>query len=548
MAAFSSNSSPDMQRAMRAVSDATRVGDMATACRIGGEAVSRGLENEQLLTLAAYARINAGDDTKALEFAQRARTLAPRSVDVLTALGLCLSRNRQFREAVEVYDAALKISPRVTQLRFNKACALEEMSEVGRAAREFERVLDAEPRNAEALAHLANLAAQRGDVKAARDFATRALQSDPRQSAAVLALAGADIEEKKFEDALTRLKPLVAGSGGSMINRSIAHGLAGDALDGLNRYDEAFAAYTASKSTLQALYQPLYEKPGTETARARVGRLQKFFDAAPAEMWKARKTNAPHGPAKTHVFLVGFPRSGTTLLEQILAGHPDVTSMEERDCLIDSQNEFLATPDGLERLQNMHGDELDAARAAYWQRVDEANATPSTPVFVDKMPLNTVLLCLVAKLFPQAKVLFALRDPRDVALSCFRRRFGMNPQMYELITLKGAAQYYDVVMRLADTYRQKLGLDIHDLRYEAMVADLETEMRATCDFLGLPWNDAMHDFAERAKARSIDTPSAAQVARGLYTQGSGQWMHYAAQLAPVLPLLAAWLSYYGYSE
>jgi tetratricopeptide (TPR) repeat protein len=546
MAAFSNNPSVEMQRYMRGVSEAMRVGDMASACRIGGEAVSRGIENEQLLTLAAYGRINAGDDPKALEFAERARTLAPRSVDVLTALGMCLSRNGRFREAVDVYDAALKQAPRATQLRFNKACALEEMSEVSRAAREFERVLDAEPRNAEALAHLANLAAQRGDVKTARDFATRALQSDPRQSAAVLALAGADIEEKKFEDALTRLKPLTAAKGGSMVNRSIALGLSGDALDGLQRYDEAFAAYDASKTTLKALYQPLYEKPGSETAHARVTRLEKFFESAPEDMWKARKSNTASG--KTHVFLVGFPRSGTTLLEQILASHPDVTAMEERDCLIDAQNEFLATPEGLERLQNMHGDELDAAREAYWQRVSEANITPSTPVFVDKMPLNTVLLCLVAKLFPQAKILFALRDPRDVVLSCFRRRFGMNAQMYELITQKGAAQYYDAVMRLADIYRKKLGLDIHDLRYEAMVADLKTEMRGVCDFLGLPWDDSLRDFADRAKARSIDTPSAAQVARGLYTQGAGQWQHYAVQMAPILPLLALWLSYFGYSD
>jgi hypothetical protein len=206
-------------------------------------------------------------------------------------------------------------------------------------------------------------------------------------------------------------------------------------------------------------------------------------------------------------------------------------AMEERDCLIDSQNEFLMTPDSLDRLANMHGDVLDSARAVYWRRVGDAGVDPSRPVFVDKMPLNTVLLCLVAKLFPHAKILFALRDPRDVVLSCFRRRFGMTAQMYELITLKGAAEYYDAVMRLGRIYRDKLGLDMHDLRYEAMVAGMETEMRAVCTFLGMEWDDAMHNFATRAHERSIDTPSAAQVS-----------------LAPVLPLLKNWLAYYGYSD
>ena len=545
MAAPSASSSMDLQRYMRAAGDAMRMGDMARACHLGMEAVSRGIENEQLLTLAAYASVNTGNDAKALELALRARGLAPRSLDVLTALVLCQQRNGLFREVVETCDAALKLSPGNARLRFNKACALEAMSEIAKASREFERVLDAEPRNAEALSHLANLAAQRGEAKASRDYAARALQVDPRQTAAMLALATADVEEKKFEDALTRVKPLLADT--SLVNRSIAQALAGDALDGLNRAEEAFAAYAASKETLKAFYRPVYEAAGTERALARVHRLERYFRDAPKDAWRAHKNDASPGPVKTHVFLVGFPRSGTTLLEQILASHRDVVSMEERDCLIDAERTFLA-PDGLDRLANMRHADLTAAREAYWQRVEEAGVTPSTPVFVDKMPLNTVLLCLIAKLFPQAKILFALRDPRDVVLSCFRRRFVMTAQMYELVTLESAAKYYDAVMRLAERYREKLDLDVHALRYEAMVADMETEMRAVCAFMGIAWDESMRDFASRARQRGIDTPSAAQVSRGLYTQGAGQWQRYAMQLAPVMPLLSPWLTRYGYSE
>lgn len=547
MAAPSGNSSVDLQRYMRTASDAIRIGDMASACRVGMEAVSRGIENEQLLTLAAYASINAGNDAKALTLATRARNLAPRSLDVLTVLVLCQQRNGLFREAVETCDAALTLSPGNARLRFNKACALEAISEIAKAIREFERVLDGEPRNAEALSHLANLAAQRGDAKAARDYAARALQVDPRQAAAILAIATADVEDRKFEDALARLKPLLAAPATSLVNRSIAQGLAGDALDGLNQAEEAFRAYAASKDTLKAIYQPVYEAPEVERALARINRLERYFGDAPKALWQARKGAALQGSVKTHVFLVGFPRSGTTLLEQILASHRDVVSMEERDCLVESGKEFL-TPEGLDRLANMQDSDLTAAREAYWRRVEEAGVVPSAPVFVDKMPLNTVLLCLIAKLFPQAKILFALRDPRDVVLSCFRRRFVMTAQMYELITLDGAAKYYDAVMRLAERYREKLDLDMHELRYEAMVADLETEMRAVCAFMGIERDEAMHDFAARARKRGIDTPSAAQVSRGLYTQGAGQWQRYAAQLTPVMPLLTPWLARYGYRE
>ena len=155
-------------------------------------------------------------------------------------------------------------------------------------------------------------------------------------------------------------------------------------------------------------------------------------------------------PLHTHVFLVGFPRSGTTLLEQILASHGDVDAMEERDCLTRAFDDFVMKDGGLDRLARMRGAELDPWRKAYWKYAADSGFSPERGVFIDKMPLNTVLLPVIAKLFPGAKILFALRDPRDVVLSCFRRRFGMSPQMYRFLTLEGAAAYYDQVMTLGD--------------------------------------------------------------------------------------------------
>src|SRR6185312_15348575 len=117
------------------------------------------------------------------------------------------------------------------------------------------------------------------------------------------------------------------------------------------------------------------------------------------------------------------------------------------------------------------------------------------------------------------KVLFALRDPRDVVLSCFRRRFGMNAGMFEFTSLETTAAYYGAVMRLTDLYREKLALDILDTSHEALVTDFEPEAGRVCDFLGLEFREEMRGFAGRARAQNIDTPSSAQVARGLTSQG-----------------------------
>jgi hypothetical protein len=196
----------------------------------------------------------------------------------------------------------------------------------------------------------------------------------------------------------------------------------------------------------------------------------------------------------------------------------------------------------------LSGDALAPWRQAYWKRVSEAGITPSTPVFLDKMPLNAVFLPLIAKLFPNAKILFALRDPRDVVLSCFRRRFGMNAGMYEFTSLETTAAYYGAVMRLVDIYREKLALEVLEARHESLVADFETEAERICAFLGLEFRREMQDFAARAQGQNIDTPSSPQLARGLSDRGLDQWRRYAPQLQPVLPWLAPFAQRFGYPE
>jgi Sulfotransferase family len=283
-----------------------------------------------------------------------------------------------------------------------------------------------------------------------------------------------------------------------------------------------------------------------ESVAQREQRLADYFASADAALWRAAPPT--DGGAITHVFLVGFPRSGTTLLEQVLASHPDVMAMDERTCLMDPAAEFFGSDAGLDRLAAMPDHTLEAWRQAYWKRVAESGFAPSKPVFIDKMPLNAVFLPLIAKLFPRAKILFALRDPRDVVLSCFRRRFAMNAGMYEFTSLETTTAYYGAVMRLVEIYRQKLALDLAETRHESLVTDFESEARRICDFLGLEFRDKMRTFARRAQGQNIDTPSGAQVARGLSSEGLAQWRRYAVPLSPALPWLAPFVTRFGYSE
>jgi hypothetical protein len=168
-------------------------------------------------------------------------------------------------------------------------------------------------------------------------------------------------------------------------------------------------------------------------------------------------------------------------------------------------------------------------------------------VFVDKHPLNTLKLPLIARLFPQAKILFAVRDPRDVVLSCFRRRFKLNPAMYEFLTLRGAAAFYTAVMEFSEIARSALNLHWHTMRYESVVTDFEAQMRSLCGYIGITWERQMGEFADRVKSRELSTPSTAQLSRGLVRSGMDQWRHYEHELEPVLATLSPWVEKFGYS-
>jgi tetratricopeptide (TPR) repeat protein len=520
---------------------------MAAAGQLALQALADGVEHPAVLNLAASVRYGEGRIDEAASLLKRARSLAPKDAHILNSLGVCLKALGDTDGALRAYEAATRADPGVAAAHFNRGSILEERSDISGARLAYERATALDPNYVEPLAGLAWLDAQAGDTDSARSRTHRALTLSPSNVLALLALASADLQDRDLAAAADGLATLQQDPALTPLNRSIVLGLAGDLLDAQDRPAEAFAAHTASNAQLKALNGPHFEAPGQESALGQVRRLAAWFDMTDPQLWREssparRRASDP----KAHVFLVGFPRSGTTLLENVLAAHPEVVSLEEKDLLAPAAASYLASNEGLVRLARIGSGEALRQRDAYWAMVRGHGVEPRGKVFIDKMPLASVQLPLVAKLFPNARVLFARRDPRDVVLSCFRRRFGMNPSMYQLLTLEGAAAFYDAVMGLSERYREILPLAQHIVRYESLVEDFEGTVRSACDFLGLERDTGMADFAARARSRGISTPSAAQVARGLNREGQGAWRRYEGQMNPILPLLAPWVERFGY--
>ncbi len=531
---------------LREVVAAIRAPDLDRAVRLAETALAEGREHALLLNLRAYRLEQDGRLLDALGDLKHARALSPRDVPTLNALGLCLARLDRTAEAVEAFEASVAVDPDFAPGHFNRGWASEAIGDLDQARASLERAQALNPDDAAPLAHLASLAARRADWTNAGSLAEQSLARDPRQPTAALAMASVELAAKALDAAEPRLRGLLTRQDLSPVDRALAHGLLGDVLDAGDRPADAFAEFTAANETLRRLYADRFSGRGVESAADMLTWLIAYFETAP-QPGAPRPSSTLPSPAAGHVFLVGFPRSGTTLLERVLAAHPDIAAWDERETLTEAVRDFLVSPRGLDRLAAASDEMLADYRADYWRRVAAAGADVAGKVALDKLPLNTMKLPLIARLFPQAKILFALRDPRDVVLSCFRQRFRMNASMYEFLTVEGAARFYDGVMRLADLYRAKLSLDLHTHRYEDLVEDFDGQTRAICDFIGLAWRAEMRDFAATLDDRSTATPSSIQVARGLYREGVGQWRRYRDQLAPVLPILAPWATRFGYS-
>jgi len=532
--------------AIKAVTAALGASDLQGAAALSRSALDSGLLHPLFLNLRAYWLETQGRDREALSDLEQARALAPRDLAVLNALGLSLSRQDRLQEAADAFDDAIAVQPDFAPAHFNKGCASEALGELDAARAAYVRATELTPDVAEPFARLASLATRRGDWKDARALAGRALQLDPANVTARCALAAADIEEKAFDAADAALAKLLAEPL-SFQDRYNVQGLLGDLRNAQTRYSQAFRAYTEGNLEFREAHAPRFA--GRQTALDSIRWLTAHFEAAPTTPRQPADLDpAQHGKAAGHVFLLGFPRSGTTLLEQVLASHARVISMEEKEAFLDSGRVFLGDPAAFEKLASLSGRELSGYRQAYWRRVEGYGIDVGSKVFIDKLPFHTLKLPLIVKLFPDAKILFALRDPRDVLLSCLRRRFRMNPYMYELMTPQDAARFYDAYMNLAELYRRKLPLDLIDLRHEDLVDDFEKETRRVCAFLGIEWSQAMRNFSERGKVRAIATPSAAQLSRGLYREGLGQWRNYEDELRPTFATLQRWVERFGYEK
>jgi tetratricopeptide (TPR) repeat protein len=509
-------------------------GDIDAATGLAETALAGGLEHALLFNLVAGRREAEGRFDDALQLLERAHAISPQDIGVRQALGLLLHRLERYGEALAHFDALVDAQADFGPGHAARGLTLEALGDLRGAGTAYARALELQPGNLAALAGAASLESQLGSHDRAREMAERVLAAAPGYPDAVMTLATADLAQGAPEAAEARLRELAADPRATPQQQALADGLLGDALDAQGRAEEAFAAYHECNARLLDIYRDRFGVG--QSALAYTSTLLGVLREAPTGAWSA-KAGASTSGASGHVFLLGFFRSGAARLEQALGARADVAMLEAGAPLIDAVRTYARRPEDLIALAGAGEAELAQLREAYWARVGQAGVDPAGKLFIDAQPLNTFNLPLISKLFPDAKLLVVRRDPRDAVLSSYARRFAMSAPAYQLLTLQGAADYYDAAMHLAARVGADFPLEQFVVRHEALVADFETTLREVCGFLGLDWASGMQAAA----------PVAATTA-GLAAETVGHWRWYSDPLAAVQPTLRPWVDTFGYAS
>jgi tetratricopeptide (TPR) repeat protein len=481
-------------------------------------------------------------------------------------------------QAISHFRKALAIEPRYAAAAYNMAVAQAQVGEVSNAIGSYRHALSLNPNLAEAHNNLANLLRSRGDVEKAithyrkalkirpgfidaaanlvvalenlhlldeaRMLAHQILKAVPTEPMAKLVLARLDLRKGHLDTARQRLQHLLDNELSSAHEVAVAAEL-GQVYDRMGRHEDAVKAVMHGKKVTRETQDPdrLYD----DSFVRRIRKNQEWFTSERIRGWASEVPNA--GPAP--VFLVGFPRSGTTLTEQVLASHPAFVTSHEKPFLNNVLNDMdsivgsrTVYPDGLSELSE---EGVSRLREAYWTHVnDELGDEGADKRLVDKLPLNIVQLGFVRRIFPESLVIVVMRDPRDACLSGFFQALKLNPAMVAFLDLERTVEFYAAVMDLWLHYRSVLGLNWIEIRYEDLIQDFEAQARQLLDHLGESWNDEVLRFHESAAKRYSNTPSYRDVTSPIYTRAMGRWRNYEPLLAPVSGRLGKYVTELGY--
>ncbi len=507
---------------------------------------TKGARPRQAATVSMAAisqQMSAGRFDRALAMLEQLHGQRPEHPVVTRKIAQCLTALGRPQAAEQWWQRLCALRPADADAWHSLGVCLRDLRRRDDARVALRRAHEADPEHAQAMVSLFYDAEMSSRLDEMRGWLHRLLAAHPKHPARHHLQALMLEREGEYDQALALMREVPDPTPKDQHYPRWFH-LFGRLLDRQGSCREAFEAFTVANRYHRR------STPGiTDTVSEYLDQVRKLPDALDRNDYSHWATALP---ATEHriVWQVGFPRSGTTLLDQVLDSHPDVTVLSETDTTSIVINMLRQLPGGYPASLDRIDDALALKLRQIYLSTLAMRGEPlrTGHVYVDKRPLGTLDLPLLARLLPEAKVLFSRRHPADVCLSAFMQHFKLNQSMSCFLDMDDTVALYNAAMNCDKHFERVLPFQRRQtVRYESLVEDLEGQARAVLDFLELPWDPAVLAFHEHASQRNVDTASFAQVNRKIYTSAVDRWKGYQASLAQWMPALSHHARRTGYT-
>lgn len=515
-----------------------------------------------LYYLALLARDVDKDKEKAVEFAERAQKIDDELPELLNLLGNLYAETGKLAKALPLLRKALEYGVEAARIHSNIGDIYNEITKFERAAEHFEKASKLEPESFDYAIKACVAYANAQWVEPMHEFAQKALEINPKSIQALTHIVSYWVSKNNYENVkkcvdealkvfpnclplyysltrvkkvtkeaepyLEKMKKLSKSSALSDKDKLVLGYALGKAYDDLKEYDEAFHYYKFGAKH--------HEKPSKELIDQHLKMVDWIENNLDREFFEARKDLGTKDRAP--IFILGTPRSGTTLVEQILSSHSKISATGELAYMPEVASKFLKVENGDEqedlfatypiKMEFIKKASVEADANAYLNRVFEKYGVKEN--FTDKLPHNYLYLGYIALLFPNAKVIHCRRHPLDACLSMFFQNFTLGHDYS--FSQKTLVEYYQIYNRLMKQWQKILPLQIHDVCYEALLDDPEEKAKNLIAYCGVDWEQQCLEFYKNDRA--VATASHAQVKQPIYKTSKQRWKNYKKHIQPMI--------------
>jgi len=483
----------------------------------------------------------SGDGVRALPLYEKLIRQRPGVAVMWYEYGNAASKSRRLDLADRAWSKAIELDPRNAELIGMVGHQFEAVRRPEKARDCFMQAAAADARGINPRISLAVHLEKNHRLEEARAAIHECLAIDPKDDQARYFNAVLDRREGHLQEAERGLRDLLASDPRHPFVRYAARYELAQVLDRTDRFDEAMVLLREAKEIVLALTDAkLLMRSYDQIAES--GR--RFIAAQPNNIldnWAKYFPLAKREAIPPLAFLGGHPRSGTTLLEKILDTHPGVAALDEPEAFLDVlQPEF-------HKSSELSSARVNVLRRLYIQALrDDLGPEAAGKMLIDKNPSPTSRLPVWLRVFPELRVLIALRDPRDVVLSCYFQNIPLNSTNVNFLSFERLAKHYADLMGIWLAVREWPGFAWIETRYEDVVADLPKEGRRVTEFLGLAWHSDQERYYEKSGAKQLYSPTYQDVTRPVYQSSVARWRAYEKHLAPILPALEPFCGAFGY--